>query len=106
MAALAAVMAAVGLLFMIENAVGCVCRAGVEVNRTVLLVEQVFLQLKYKSTLHWGHRVHRVHSNENPIYVLLFWELRGLIPNFHFPVSVSDLYFPRIDPHTVFPAAE
>jgi hypothetical protein len=41
MAALAAVMAAaaVGLLFMIENAVGCFCRAAMEVRMTVLLVE-------------------------------------------------------------------
>jgi hypothetical protein len=43
-----------------------------------------------------------VHCNENPIYVFLFWELRGLSPN----VSVSDLYILRIGPHTVFPAAE
>ncbi len=26
-------------------------------------------------------------------------ELCGLSPNFHIHVSVSDLYFPRIDPH-------
>jgi hypothetical protein len=36
-------------------------------------------------------------SNENPIYVFLFWELRGLSPNIH--VSVSDLYNSRIGPH-------
>jgi hypothetical protein len=46
------------------------------------------------------------HCNENPIYVFLFWELRGLSPNFHIHVSVRDLYIPRIGPHTVFPAAE
>ncbi len=28
-----------------------------------------------------------------------FWELRGLTPNFHIYVSVSDLYIPRIGPH-------
>jgi len=39
------------------------------------------------------------HCKENPIYVFLFWELRGLSPNFHSLVSVSDLYIPRIDPH-------
>ena len=33
------------------------------------------------------------------IYVFLFWELRGLSPNFHIHVSVSDLYIPRIGPH-------
>ncbi len=39
------------------------------------------------------------HCNENAIYVFLFWELRGLSPNFHIHVSVSDLYIPRIGPH-------
>ncbi len=43
-----------------------------------------------------------VHCKENPIYVFLFWELRGLSHNFHIHVSVSDLYIPRIGPHTVF----
>ncbi len=41
---------------------------------------------------------------ENPIYVILFWELRGLSPNFHIHLSVSDLYIPRIS--HIFPAAE
>ncbi len=35
-----------------------------------------------------------LHCNKNPIYVL-----RGLSPNFHIHVSVSDLYIPRIGPH-------
>jgi hypothetical protein len=39
------------------------------------------------------------HCNENPIYVFLFWVLRGLSPNFHIYVSMSDLYIPRIGPH-------
>jgi hypothetical protein len=39
------------------------------------------------------------HCKENPIFVFLFWELRGLSPNFHINVSVSDLYIPRIGPH-------
>ncbi len=38
-------------------------------------------------------------SKENPIYVFLFWELRGLSPNFHIHVSVSVLYIPRIGSH-------
>ncbi len=42
------------------------------------------------------------HCNENPIYVFLFWELRGLRPNFHIHVSVRDLYIPRIGPHAYF----
>ncbi len=40
-----------------------------------------------------------LHCIENPIYVFLFWELRGLSPNFHTHVSVSDLYIHRIGPH-------
>jgi hypothetical protein len=39
------------------------------------------------------------HCNENSIHVFLFWELRGLSPNFHFHVSVSDLSIPRIGKH-------
>ncbi len=42
------------------------------------------------------------HCKENPIYVFFFWELRGLSPNFQIHVSVSDLFIPRIGPHTVF----
>jgi hypothetical protein len=39
------------------------------------------------------------HCNENPIHVILFWELRGLSPNLHIHVSVSDLYIPKMGPH-------
>jgi hypothetical protein len=39
------------------------------------------------------------HCYENPIYVFLFWELRGLSPNFNIHMSVSDFYIPRIGPH-------
>ncbi len=40
-----------------------------------------------------------MHCNENPLYVILFWELRGLSTYFHVPVSVSDFYsiFPGWD---------
>jgi hypothetical protein len=38
----------------------------------------------------------RIHCNENPVYVFLSWELRGLSPNFYIHVSRSDLYIPRI----------
>jgi hypothetical protein len=37
--------------------------------------------------------------NEDPIYVLLFWEFLGLSPNFHIHVTVSNSYFLRIGPH-------
>jgi hypothetical protein len=46
-----------------------------------------------------------VHCNENPIYVFLEKELRGLSPSFHFHVSVRDLCVPRIGPH-IFLQAE
>ncbi len=36
------------------------------------------------------------HFNENPIYVFLFWKMRGLIPSFHMHVSVR---VSRIGPH-------
>jgi hypothetical protein len=44
-------------------------------------------------------KISTVHSNENPISVFLFWELRGLSSNFHIHMSVSDLYIPRNGPH-------
>jgi hypothetical protein len=40
-----------------------------------------------------------VHCNENPIYVFREKELRGLSPNFHIHVYVSNLYIPKIDSH-------
>ncbi len=43
-----------------------------------------------------------LHWNENPIYVFLFWELRGLSPNFLIHVSVSDLCIPRISPQSTY----
>jgi hypothetical protein len=33
-----------------------------------------------------------------PIYEFLFWELRGLSPNFNVHVSVSDLYISTFGP--------
>ncbi len=40
----------------------------------------------------------RTHCKEDPIYVFLEMKLRGLIPNFHICVSVSDLYIITIGP--------
>ncbi len=36
---------------------------------------------------------------QKPHFCILFWELRGLGPNFHIHTSVSDLHIPRIGPH-------
>jgi hypothetical protein len=44
-------------------------------------------------------RLHCVHCKENPFYEFLFWELRGLNPNFHIHVYVRDLYIPGIGPY-------
>jgi hypothetical protein len=41
------------------------------------------------------------HCNKNPIYVFPEKELRGLGPNVHIHVSVSDLYIPRMGPRIV-----
>ncbi len=41
-----------------------------------------------------------LHCNGNSVYIFLFWKLRGLSPNFHIHMSESDLYIPRIGPHS------
>jgi hypothetical protein len=46
-----------------------------------------------------GFFIYLLHCNGNSVYIFLFWELRGLSPNFHIHVSVSDLYISRIGPH-------
>ncbi len=42
------------------------------------------------------------HCNGNSVYIFTFWEQRGLSPNFHIHVSVSDIFIPRIGPHISF----
>ncbi len=44
------------------------------------------------------------HCNGNSVYIFLFWEMRGLSPNFHIHVSVSDLYI--LGSVHIFPPAE
>ncbi len=43
-----------------------------------------------------------LHCNENPIYVFPEKELRGLSPNFHIRVSMSNLYIHSQDRSTYF----
>ncbi len=50
-------------------------------------------------TVHVNVTSSQLHCNKIPIYVFLFWELRGLSPNFYIHVFVSDLYIPRIGQH-------
>ncbi len=52
---------------------------------------------KYSQTILHGPT--SLHCKKNPIYVFLFWKLRGLSLNFHIHESVSNLYIPRIGPH-------
>ncbi len=40
-----------------------------------------------------------LHTATKIPFMYSFWELRGLSPNFHIHVSVSDLNIPRIGPH-------
>ncbi len=42
--------------------------------------------------------IERLHCQEISIYVFPEKELRGLSPNFHIHVSVSDLFYPTISP--------
>jgi hypothetical protein len=56
-----------------------------------------FLIIHHRSDLLCS--VSGLHCNCNSLYIFLFWELRGLSPNFHIHVSVNDLYIPRISPH-------
>ncbi len=46
------------------------------------------------------------HCNGDSAYIFLFWELRGLSPNFHIHVSVSDLYCIFPGSVHIFPPAE
>jgi hypothetical protein len=56
------------------------------------------VELNLQPSTAWVNQVVKIvvpeyaHCNKNPIYVFLFWELRGLSPNLHIHVSVSDLY--------------
>ncbi len=52
----------------------------------------IFLQGSFYTQI--PSAVGKSHCNGNSVYIFLFWELRGLSPNFHIHVSVSDLYFP------------
>ncbi len=70
------------------------------------LIGKEIMNLVYKpfifrlcAAIHWKYFEH---CNENLIYVFAEKKMRGLSPNFHIHVSVSDLYIPRIGPH-VFP---
>ncbi len=45
------------------------------------------------------HPVSHCKKNGSSVYIFLCWELRGLSPNLHIHVPVSDLYIPRIGPH-------
>jgi hypothetical protein len=58
----------------------------------------MFFREKGSRTMGFDGISFSLNCNENPIYVFPEKELRGLSPNFHIHVSVSDLYIPRIGP--------
>ncbi len=64
-----------------------------------------FLSSSPLSTAPYIYITFLVHCNENPVSVFPEKELRGLSPNIHIHVSVSDLYILGIGPCN-FPAAE
>jgi hypothetical protein len=68
------------------------CQLGVSVLIGELLVGGNSICKCVRGILILAHQKDTLHCNENPIYVFLFWELRGLSPNFHIHVSVSNLY--------------
>ncbi len=57
----------------------------------------------YTNLTSQGHshawRASVLHCNGDSVYIFLFWEWRGLSPNFHINVSFSNLYIPRISLH-------
>ncbi len=64
-------------------------------NWPLYIITYVFQTARFCKSDVYNH----AHCNENTINVFLYWELRGLSPNFHIHVSVSDLYIPRIGPN-------
>ena len=88
------------------SSIGKVLNLTYEERRTVRehisLVKKLFIiSEKYVVTvslfLNFEHLQYT--ATKNPIYIFLFWELRGLGPSFNIHVSVSDLYNPRFGPH-------
>ncbi len=65
------------------------CRTTIELSPYLKLSISVSLPLSMSFYLYGQSKEH---YNENSIYVFIFWELRGLSPNFHIHVAVSDLY--------------
>jgi hypothetical protein len=62
--------------------------------RSSRVVRATCMTALQKSQQSWA-----LHCKGNSVYVFLFWDVRGLSPNFYIHVSVSDLYIPRIGPH-------
>ncbi len=67
-------------------------------NRFIFCVHDSLIVFPFRKPAPFnGHYKYDLHCKENPLYVLLFWELCGLSPNFHIHVSVSNLYnFPEL----------
>jgi hypothetical protein len=76
---------------------GCGLDDNTEETRALMEMRKSLAEAVYP-----GYNVN-IHCNENSIYVFPEKELRGLSPNFHIHVSVSDLDILR---STYFPAEE
>ncbi len=50
------------------------------------ILDNIYAKIAFGAT----YIVAILHCNGNSVYIFLFWELRGLSPNFHIHVSVSD----------------
>jgi hypothetical protein len=52
----------------------------------------------YMQQNYWRRYTLQIHCTENSKQIFPEMKLRGLVPNFHIHVSVSDLYIPMIGP--------
>jgi hypothetical protein len=64
-------------------------------TRLSSLTQPVTYLLLFRRLCSRYRRLCILHCNENLINVFLFWELRGLSPNFYIHVFLSDLYKDR-----------
>ncbi len=63
-----------------------------------LLQAEVVVKPEAISKPQYVHLLHPLHCKQDPIHVFPVMKLRGLLPNFHVHVSVSDLCIPTIVP--------
>ncbi len=67
-------------------------------NSKHMKVNNSFCSSVYASAVIWFRSAQSSHCKEISIYLFAEKELRGLSPNFHIHVSLSDLYIPTLGP--------